>query len=67
MTARTTPTPTPNEKMSASEYDDTKAVGSIDDAVDAELIEIDPAEEKRVVRKIDMNVVPMAVILYLVW
>lgn len=62
-----TTTPTPNEKMSASEYDDTKAVGSIDEAAEAELIEIDPAEEKRVVRKIDRHVVPMAVILYLVW
>lgn len=64
MDARTTPTP--NEKMSTTEYDDAKAVGSFDEAAEAELIQIDPAEEKRVVRKIDCRVVPMAVILYLV-
>lgn len=60
-------TVTPNEKTLGYDYDDAKVVGSIDGTAQDELIEIDPADERRVVRKIDMNVVPMAVILYLVW
>lgn len=58
-----------NEKTSTSQsetdYDEVKAVGCLDDGL--EIVEIDPGAEKRVLRKLDCHIIPMAVVLYLVW